>query len=252
MICAHDVLRWVIIQVGLTENFPVFFGRRDSLTASREEANLRLPSPRLNYEQLKANFAFWGLNEVDLIALSGIFLLLSCSPHSHGVSIAKDYSQSKYISLAETTSIPTYPFFLLWFLGAHTFGRVRCGVVRLFLDNTDTNANFRKNLTKACPVNGNPLKLNNLDSITPDQFDNVYYRNLERGQSLMGSDQTLWSTPGPNQAIVKDFARNQGNFFRQYALSSIKMGNLKPLTGEQGEIRTNCRAVNSGPAVAFQ
>lgn len=49
----------------------MFFGRRDSLTASRAEANLRLPSPRLNYEELKGNFAFWGMNEVDLIALSG-------------------------------------------------------------------------------------------------------------------------------------------------------------------------------------
>lgn len=58
-------------QVGLSERYPVFVGRLDSLNASRDEANLRLPSPRANYSELKKNFEFQGLNEVDLIALSG-------------------------------------------------------------------------------------------------------------------------------------------------------------------------------------
>lgn len=189
------------VEVGLTENFPVFFGRRDSRTASRLEANRRLPSPLSNYEQLKANFAFQGLNEVDLVALSG----------------------------------------------AHTFGRVRCGVVRLSLNDTNSNAEFRRNLAKACPANGNPLTLNNIDPKTPDQFDNAYYKNLQRGESTMRSDQVLQSTPGPNVALVRDFAQDQAKFFRQYAASSIKMANIKPLTGNQGEIRVNCGVPNGAP-----
>lgn len=73
------------VQVGLTDTYPVYFGRRDSLTASIDEANLRLPTPNSNYSVLKANFEFQGLDETDLIALSGIrFCSLMSNYHTFG------------------------------------------------------------------------------------------------------------------------------------------------------------------------
>jgi peroxidase len=195
------------VEVGLSQPYQVLFGRRDSLNANRTEANLRLPSPALNYSGLVANFKFQNLDERDLIALSG----------------------------------------------GHTIGRVRCGLVRLFLNDTDTNAEFRSSLNKACPANGDPFALQNLDIKTPDKFDNNYYKNLRRGEGIIRSDQTLWSTPGPNQAITKDFAENKESFFAQFAISSIKMGNIRVLTGNRGEIRRNCRVVNSpSGSVAYE
>jgi peroxidase len=194
------------VEVGLSESYPVFVGRLDSLNASRDEANLRLPSPRANYSELKENFEFQGLNEVDLIALSG----------------------------------------------AHTIGKVRCEIVRIFLNDTDTNAEFRSNLAEECPAGGDNFKLQNLDLKTPEKFDNNYFNNLRRGEGIIRSDQTLWSTPGINQAIVWDFARNQETFFQQFAFSTIKMGNIRPPAGTNGEIRKNCRAVNSAPLVASE
>lgn len=72
-------------KVGLTDTYPVYFGRRDSLTASIDEANLRLPTPNSNYSVLKANFEFQGLDETDLIALSGIrFCSLMSNYHTFG------------------------------------------------------------------------------------------------------------------------------------------------------------------------
>ena len=150
----------------MTTVYPVLFGRRDSLTANVTEANLRLPSPLFNYTQLIDNFAFQGLDERDLIALSG----------------------------------------------GHTVGRVRCGLVRLFLNDTDTNADFKAKLGKACPADGDEFAVQNLDIKTPDKFDNNYYKNLRRGEGIIRSDQTLWSTPGSNVAIAKDFAENKENF----------------------------------------
>lgn len=188
-------------KVGLTPEYPVFFGRRDSTNASRELADKFLPGPQFTYEQLKQNFSAVGLNETDLVALSG----------------------------------------------AHTIGRVRCQLVRLFgVSIPDTNAEFRANLSKACPnATVDFTVFQNLDLKTPDKFDNNYYKNLRRGEGIIPSDQNLQSTPGSNQALVKDFAQNQETFFRHFPLSTIKMGNIGVVTDrKKGQIRVNCRVVN--------
>lgn len=189
------------VEVGLTPSYPVFFGRRDGTTANRDLADKNLPAPQSNYSELKKNFAKVGLDETDLVALSG----------------------------------------------AHTIGRVRCQIVRLFGVNIpNTNAEFRANLSKACPNESVDFTVfQNLDLKTPDKFDNNYYKNLRRGEGIIPSDQTLQSTPGPNQAMVKDFAQNQENFFKQFPLSTIKMGNIGVITDrKKGQIRVNCRVVN--------
>jgi peroxidase len=45
--------------------------------------------------------------------------------------------------------------------------------------------------------------------------------------------------------VVQRFAGDQQDFFGNFAASMIKMGNISPLTGNEGEIRKNCRRVNS-------
>ncbi|CAK8566412.1 unnamed protein product [Lathyrus sativus] len=52
-------------------SWEVGLGRRDSITASRADANRSIPGPFLNLDKLKANFANQGLSEKDLVALSG-------------------------------------------------------------------------------------------------------------------------------------------------------------------------------------
>jgi peroxidase len=187
------------VEVGLTPGYPVFFGRRDSLTASQDDANTFLPGPNFVYSQLKASFEAVGLNEVDLVTLSG----------------------------------------------AHTVGRVRCVIVRGFLNDTDTNAVFRERNARICPPNVDAKKLTDLDLNTPDKFDNQYYKNLLAGEGIIRSDQVLWSTKGLiNTPLVASFALNPFAFSVQFGLSSIRMGNIKPLTGKQGEIRKKCALVN--------
>jgi peroxidase len=187
------------VEVGLVPGYPVFFGRRDSLTANQSAANQFLPGPGLVYADLKKFFAAVGLNEVDLVALSG----------------------------------------------AHTIGRVRCTIVRAFLNDTDTNAVFRERNAKICPPGVDPKKLTNLDLSTPDKFDNWYYKNLLVGEGILRSDQVLFSTPGLiNTPLVAAFAFNPFAFTEQFGVSSIRMGDIKPLTGNQGEIRKNCALVN--------
>ncbi|MCL7051980.1 hypothetical protein MKW94_026641 [Papaver nudicaule] len=59
-----------VVQLG-GQTWNVELGRRDSTTASRTAANNALPNPAMNLPALKANFLNAGLNERDLVALSG-------------------------------------------------------------------------------------------------------------------------------------------------------------------------------------
>jgi peroxidase len=79
-------------------------------------------------------------------------------------------------------------------------------------------------------------------------FDNKYYGNLLHNQAQLPSDQVMLSdptAPTTTAPIVHRFASNQKDFFTNFVASMIKMGNIGPLTGKDGEIRKNCRRVNS-------
>jgi peroxidase len=132
--------------------------------------------------------------------------------------------------------------------GAHTIGRARCATIEARLYPTpeaDINKSFLKTLEKNCPRNGNVSVLNNFDVTTPDLFDNAYYKNLQQGKGLLHSDQALFSTKGSNVATVNQFASASGNFFTAFANAMIKLDDISPLTGNQGQIRVNCHTVNS-------
>ncbi|XP_050140178.1 peroxidase A2-like [Malus sylvestris] len=195
-------------------SWTVLLGRRDSTTANRTAANAAIPAPTLTLDGLKANFLAVGLNTTDLVALSG----------------------------------------------AHTFGRARCQSFTNRLYNFSgtgspdptLNSTYLQTLSEICPQNGNSSVLANLDPVTPDTFDAKYFSNLQVQKGLLQSDQELFSTSGADTTdIVNNFSTNQSAFFESFVESMIKMGNISPLTGTDGEIRLNCRRVNGdsyGPA----
>nr|KJB23327.1 hypothetical protein B456_004G093200 [Gossypium raimondii] len=138
--------------------------------------------------------------------------------------------------------------------GAHTFGRAQCLTFtsRLYnftgVGDTDPtlNTTYLEELRQICPQGGNSSVLTNLDPTTPDGFDNNYFTNLQVNRGLLRSDQNLFSTEGADTIeIVNRFSSNQTAFFESFVESMIRMGNISPLTGTEGEIRSNCRAVNS-------
>lgn len=59
-------------------------GRRDSFSASRNDANNDIPKPTFNVPQLVANFNNVGLTEKDVVALSGNASMLNCLDRSCG------------------------------------------------------------------------------------------------------------------------------------------------------------------------
>lgn len=88
--------------------------------------------------------------------------------------------------------------------------------------------------------------MTDLDATTPDGFDNNYFSNLENNNGLLQSDQELFSTTGADTvSIVASYSSNQTLFFESFVQSMIKMGNISPLTGSDGEIRLDCKVVNA-------
>ncbi|XP_026427158.1 peroxidase A2-like [Papaver somniferum] len=185
----------------------VLMGRRDSITANQAGANTSIPSPSEGLTNITTKFSNVGLNVTDLVALSG----------------------------------------------AHTFGRAQCRNFASRLYNFSRSGNpdptlnttYLSTLQQACPPNGNGSVLINLDQNTADSFDNNYFSNLQTNQGLLQSDQELFSTNGSASiAIVNSFSSNQTTFFENFVQAIIKMGNISPLTGSNGEIRSDCKKVN--------
>lgn len=104
-------------------------------------------------------------------------------------------------------------------------------------------------LQHVCLVNGDGNEVTALDQNSNDLFDNHYFQNLLDGNGLLRSDQILFSSDESvsmmTRNLVDSYRRNPKLFFDDFVKSMIKMRNISPLTGLSGQIRKNCRAVNS-------
>ncbi|KAL7247207.1 hypothetical protein ACSBR2_002176 [Camellia fascicularis] len=128
--------------------------------------------------------------------------------------------------------------------GSHTIGQASCVTFRRRIYN-ETNidsslATFRK---FNCPASGNDTNLSALDATTPLIFDNAYFKNLMTNKGLLHSDQQLFNG-GSTDSLVTTYSNSPATFYTDFATAIVKMGNLGPLTGSSGQIRTNCRKIN--------
>ncbi|KAL8549666.1 hypothetical protein ACS0TY_008495 [Phlomoides rotata] len=80
--------------------------------------------------------------------------------------------------------------------------------------------------------------------VTPNSFDNNYFRNLVSRRGLLQSDQVLLSA-APTNTIVTSYSTNPRLFASDFGNAMIKMGEITPLQlGQNGIIRRVCSAVN--------
>ncbi|KAI3891608.1 hypothetical protein MKW92_034616 [Papaver armeniacum] len=127
--------------------------------------------------------------------------------------------------------------------GSHSIGQAKCTTFRSRIHNeTNIDAPFATSLKTSCPTSGNDNNLSPLDA-TPIIFDNTYYKNLVSKKGLLHSDQELFNG-GSTDAQVTTYSNDNPTFLTDFAVAMVKMGNLSPLTGSNGEIRTNCRKLN--------
>lgn len=141
-------------------------------------------------------------------------------------------------------------------LGAHTIGMARCENfrARIYGDFDATagkdlmSETHLSNLRSVCPAVGGNNNVSALDYETPNLFDNSYYHILLQGQGLLNSDQEMYSSVFgiETRHLVKKYAEDVLEFFKQFADSMVKMGNITNADSfVNGEVRNNCRFINS-------
>ncbi|GAB4859659.1 hypothetical protein Ancab_011140, partial [Ancistrocladus abbreviatus] len=127
----------------------------------------------------------------------------------------------------------------------HTIGQAHCISFRDHIYNdTDIDPNFAKLRQSTCPFSGGDDNLAPIDIQTPTFFDNKYYQNLLAKRGLLHSDQELFNG-GSQDSLVRIYSYNAWAFANDFVAAMIKMGNITPLTGMEGQIRLNCIVVNS-------
>lgn len=130
--------------------------------------------------------------------------------------------------------------------GAHTIGQARCTSFRTRIYNeSNIDASFAQTRQSNCPstTGSGDNNLAPLDVQTPTSFDNDYFKNLVNQKGLLHSDQQLFSG-GSTNALVQTYTQNPKRFTSDFVAAMIKMGDISPLTGSNGEIRKNCRKTN--------
>ncbi|KAI4963034.1 hypothetical protein ZWY2020_009968 [Hordeum vulgare] len=129
--------------------------------------------------------------------------------------------------------------------GAHTIGQAQCGTFKDRIYNeANIDTTFATTLRANCPRSGGDGSLANLDTTTANTFDNAYYTNLMSRKGLLHSDQVLFNNDTTDNT-VRNFASNPAAFSSAFTTAMIKMGNIAPKTGTQGQIRISCSRVNS-------
>ncbi|KAJ1409679.1 Secretory peroxidase [Sesbania bispinosa] len=133
--------------------------------------------------------------------------------------------------------------------GSHSIGQARCFSIMFRLYNQSGTGNpdpaidpkYGEELNKLCPLDVDQNVTGDLDS-TPLVFDNQYFKDLVAGRGFLNSDQTLYTSPLTRE-LVKLYSTNQTEFFNAFVEGMLKMGDLQ--SGRPGEVRRNCRVVNS-------
>ncbi|MFS7993456.1 putative peroxidase [Helianthus anomalus] len=186
-------------------------GRKDSKTASFSLVESNIPGANDGLLSIIAKFMYQSLSVTDMVALSGA--------HTIGMARCTNYRERIYGDY-QTTS---------------TMG--------------DIAESHLKTLKATCPAAGGGD--NNeaaMDYASPNLFDNSYYHILLRGEGLLNSDQELYSSilGVQTRKLVRQYAENAIAFFEQFSESMVKLGNItNPETYVDGEVRKNCRFVNT-------
>ncbi|PAN48746.1 hypothetical protein GQ55_9G417000 [Panicum hallii var. hallii] len=175
-------------------------GRRDGAVSRASDTNGNLPPPTANVAQLTQIFGTKGLTQRDMVVLSGAHTIGS----SHCSSFSSRLSRSGTTAGQDPTMDPAYV----------------------------------AQLARQCPQGGDPLVP--MDYVSPNDFDEGFYKGVMANRGLLSSDQALLSDRNTAVQVVT-YANDAATFQSDFAAAMVKMGSVGVLTGSSGKIRANCR-----------
>ncbi|GMH18426.1 hypothetical protein Nepgr_020267 [Nepenthes gracilis] len=181
-------------------------GRRDGRVSLATDTFTNLPPPTADVNLLTQIFANKGLTQEEMVILSGA--------HTVGQSHCTSFSNRLYTYNTTTSQDPTL------------------------------DPNYAAQLKQQCPQGStNPSLAVPMDPMSPFSLDSGYYMAVLANRGLFSSDQTLLTNSDTANQVNQN-AVNPYLWRRKFAAAMVKMGQIGVLTGDAGEIRTNCRAIN--------
>ncbi|XP_062171202.1 peroxidase 5-like [Alnus glutinosa] len=186
-------------------------GRRDGLSSRADDTRGNIPGPSLHVDAIAEIFTRKGLTVEEMVVLTGA--------HSVGASHCKFFDYRLYNFSSTNRRDP------------------------------DLNIVYANFISSLCPpqqsllaqVRGNqPV---DFDHISPNRLENTFYLKLLKGIALLESDQGLANDPRTRE-IVHRMAFNREAWSNKFTQAMIRLGRVDVLTGREGEIRKDCRAVN--------
>ncbi|CAA0833122.1 Peroxidase 39 [Striga hermonthica] len=130
--------------------------------------------------------------------------------------------------------------------GAHSVGSAHCTVVAgRFRDpgkaaGIDRGYLMKMQVMTACLNDTQDIAF---DPLSQQKMDSRFYKQLLKNRALLESDQNLVNEPSAN-LVMRRYADDQNGWMAKFVASITKLGAIEVLTGNQGEIRRQCRAVN--------
>ncbi|KAL5225117.1 hypothetical protein ABZP36_011756 [Zizania latifolia] len=180
-------------------------GRRDGGVSRSSETDGNLPPPTATVNQMTQMFAAKGLTQKEMVALSGA--------HTIGASHCSSFSSRLYGSGTTAGKDPT-------------------------MDPAYVAQLARQCLQSGAPAGSGPLVP--LDAVTPNAFDEGFFKGVMANRGLLSSDQALLNDRNTASQVVA-YANDPSTFQSDFAAAMVKMGAVGVLTGRSGRIRSNCR-----------
>lgn len=138
------------------------------------------------------------------------------------------------------------------FIGGHTVGIAHCSFFQDRLYNykntgkpdPNMDPSLLVSLRRICPMNSARDNTVNLDQDPASSLrvDNSFFKQIMMRRGILQIDQDL-ATNSLTKATVAKIATGN-DFNAKFGEAMVKMGRVQVLTGNQGEIRKSCRAVN--------
>ncbi|CAJ1968491.1 unnamed protein product [Sphenostylis stenocarpa] len=159
--------------------------------------------------------------------------------HNDSISLVLSRFQAIGIDLEATVAL----------LGAHSVGRVHCvNLVHRLYPTVDTTLDPARAeyLKRRCPTpNPDPKAVlySRNDLKTPMIIDNNYYKNILQHKGLLTVDEEL-ATDSRTAPYVQKMANDNEYFHQQFSRAIQLLSETNPLTGDEGEIRKDCRYLN--------
>lgn len=185
--------------------YPVRSGRRDSRTSRASDVLTNLLTPKSSMDEAIQLFAKKGFSIEEMVILMG--------SHSMGTCKCKFFKDRIYNFTQAQKQDP----------------------------NLDSNfASYLKTMCHNSQTDDIEVPF---DPDTPLKLDTVYYKNILNGKAILRFDQIMANDPRTSE-IVHQYSLSSFKWSLNFIKAMIKMGKIDVLTGNQGQIRKNCRLPN--------